>query len=288
MGFLSQRASFWVLAVVGAGIAAGVAAGISSDPRQARTQPSPAEIVAMRFAGVDTMDIGPTAAVAGSAQPATPTAGYALASVDSATIFSPYPVYRSQANSAAAANPAPVNSQPVNSPPVRATSVPPTSVPAASASTASQTASQPAGRGPLPPQLATADDQIPASALAYAAPADEPAAAPAAAPKRPNPPPHPATSSNAVLNAAQIASIRERLKLSSYQDQLWPPVESALKDISYQHKGSGHATIDTTSASVQRLKSAAFPLIMSLSSEQKDEVRSMVRLMGLESLAAEF
>ena len=46
--------------------------------------------------------------------------------------------------------------------------------------------------------------------------------------------------------------------------------------------------IDPDSAPVQRLKSAAFPLIMSLSEDQKQEVRTMVRLMGLENLASQF
>ena len=44
----------------------------------------------------------------------------------------------------------------------------------------------------------------------------------------------------------------------------------------------------TATASVQRLKSAAFPLLMSLSEDQKQEVRTMVRLMGLENLASQF
>jgi hypothetical protein len=39
---------------------------------------------------------------------------------------------------------------------------------------------------------------------------------------------------------------------------------------------------------VQRLKSAAVPLIMSLNDDQKQEVRTMVRLMGLETLASQF
>jgi hypothetical protein len=156
--------------------------------------------------------------------------------------------------------------------------------------------------------LATADDRIPAEALAYAAtPAMPPAraeshGAAATAAKRAVPVAHPASpasASNAVLNSAQIASIRERLKLTSYQDQLWPPVESALRDISWRPGqadaggrkvvSNGHgAIIDPDSAPVQRLKSAAFPLIMTLSEEQKQEVRTMVRLMGLENLAAQF
>jgi hypothetical protein len=179
-------------------------------------------------------------------------------------------------------------------------------------------------RSSLPPQLVTAGVNIPAGALAYAAPdatnaaedrvelamlaaRSETAAAPALAKRAVQPQPRPAgpspanagppSPSNAVLNNAQIASIRERLKLSSYQSQLWPQVESALRDISWQgrsdasHKTAANprgATIDPNSAPVQRLKSAAFPLIMSLSEDQKQEVRSMVRLMGLENLASQF
>ena len=152
---------------------------------------------------------------------------------------------------------------------------------------------------------------MPTEVLAYAGPdADEPAARS----EKPNPAPapakraaqpslsastSPASPSNAVLNSAQIASIRERLRLTSYQSQLWPPVESALRDISWQgHPDAGrkaasnthnsHGTIDPNSVPVQRLKSAAFPLIMSLSDDQKQEVRTMVRLMGLENLASQF
>jgi len=166
-------------------------------------------------------------------------------------------------------------------------------------------------RPSLPPQLVTASVQIPAGALAYAAPDAAEPAMPAAQPesasaaptvaKRAIQPPRPASQSpaspsNAVLNNAQIASIRERLKLTSYQTQLWPPVESALRDITWQGRDASHktaanprgATIDPNSVPVQRLKSAAFPLIMSLSDDQKQEVRTMVRLMGLENLASQF
>ncbi len=152
-------------------------------------------------------------------------------------------------------------------------------------------------------------------ALAYAAPDLDQPAEPVGRPDSPSPVPakravqasHPAASpgptspSNAVLNNAQLASIKERLKLTSYQSQLWPPVESALRDITWQgHPDAGRkvasnalpnghgGSIDPNSPPVQRLKSAAFPLIMSLSEDQKQEVRSMVRLMGLENLAAQF
>jgi hypothetical protein len=299
------------LAVVGAGAAAGVLASFGAEPVRT-SELSPAEIVALRFpAGVS----GPVAAdriaasriaprqIAASDVAKTPApaaidpspgpAGYVLASAESQQIsslmFNPLPTYLSSAQSP------PAQSAPAPSPPARP-------------SRADQApASSPAPRPSLPPQIATADDRIPAEALAYA---NEPAmpaarsesatAAPTAA-KRALPAPHPAaaSASNAVLNSAQIASIKERLKLTSYQNQLWPPVESALRDISWR---PGHAdasgrkvvsngrggTIDPDSAPVQRLKSAAFPLIMTLSEDQKQEVRTMVRLMGLENLAAQF
>jgi hypothetical protein len=309
MGWLSQRASrraFASLAVISAGGIAGLVAGFSANPEQA-SELSPAEIVAMRFPGgpsriasdrITTSGIAMTSALA-TIEPAPAPTGYVLASVgeedSSSLMFNPLPTYSSQAYA-----------PPAHSPPPR-----------------------PA----LPPQLVTASIEIPSGALAYATPdADEPAvpaqpaarpespsAAPAAAkraavqpprPASPNPAsqgpasPAPASASNAVLNSAQIASIRERLKLTSYQDQLWPPVESALRDISW-HQGRADAgrkvasasgtlsnphggTIDPNSVPVQRLKSAAFPLIMSLSDDQKQEVRTMVRLMGLENLASQF
>jgi hypothetical protein len=273
---LTRASSAWALAVIGAGIAAGFIAGLSGDPQQARSGPSAAEVVATSFAGAAT-DPGATASIE---RPA-PTAGYALASVDSATIFSPYPFLQGRPSAnAASANAAPVNVMPANPAPTN-------SEPARAMSTPAPAASQgqPPGHGALPRQLANADDQIPQSALAYAT--DEPVAAP----KRASAPPRPPATSNALLNSAQIASIKERLKLSPYQAQLWPPVESALKDISWQRDPNAHKgarTIDPASPPVQRLKSAAVPLIMSLSGEQKDEVRTMVRLMGLENLAAEF
>jgi hypothetical protein len=296
MGWLSQRASkraLACLAVFGVGGVAGLLAGFSTNPVQTSelsSELSPAEIVAMRFPGhpnrvaQSPVAASPSPATASSTAPSAVSSGYVLASADetdlpaSDLMFSPIPTY----------------SSPARQIPVRSS---------------------------LPPQLVTASVPIPGQALAYAAPEADLRAEPVAPAARPEvasiapmavkravpPPPHPATPSaassgpaspsNAVLNNAQIASIRERLKLSSYQSQLWPQVESALRDISWQgHADASHktaanprgATIDPNSVPVQRLKSAAFPLIMSLSEDQKQEVRSMVRLMGLENLASQF
>jgi hypothetical protein len=303
MGWRSQRASKRILAclaVFGVGGSAGLLAGFSADPVQT-SELSPAEIVALRFPGdssrIASNHIVRSAAPVGIDSSPTP-AGYVLASAGegdpqaSSLLFNPFPTYSSPAYSS----------------------------PTSSSPTSPSPKSSPPSRPSLPPQLVTASAQIPAAALAYAAvdaddraepamPVARPESANAAAPavaQRAIQPPHPASPSaaslgpaspsNAVLNNAQIASIRERLKLTSYQSQLWPAVESALRDIAWQGHpetnrkvaSKGRGSIDPNSMPVQRLKSAAFPLIMSLSEDQKQEVRTMVRLMGLENLASQF
>ena len=96
-----------------------------------------------------------------------------------------------------------------------------------------------------------------------------------------------------VLNDAQIASIKERLHLTPGQEEMWPAVEAALRNIAYTHMRDGRkhgATMQLASADpeVQDLKSAAIPLIMSFNSEQKDEVRNLAHVMGLDQLASQF
>jgi hypothetical protein len=94
-----------------------------------------------------------------------------------------------------------------------------------------------------------------------------------------------------VLNDAQIASIKGRLHLTPDQERMWPSVETALRSIAYakaQAAATAVASLDPDSAEVQDLKSAAFPLILSFSDEQKNEVRSLAHVMGLDRLASEF
>ena len=101
-----------------------------------------------------------------------------------------------------------------------------------------------------------------------------------------------------VLNDAQIASIKSRLHLSPDQEQMWPAVEAALRTIAYsksrdgRRKGGGAtsaevAALDPYGPEVQGLKSAAFPLIMSFSDEQRSEVRGVAHAMGLDQLASQ-
>jgi hypothetical protein len=141
-----------------------------------------------------------------------------------------------------------------------------------------------------------------ASAPAVAAPPPAPPTV-AAKPQTPAAPARYVSSRpGSVLNYAQIASIKKRLNLTPDQEPFWPAVETALRNVSYVGKareikvaslgngtGAGHMTyIDTNSAEVQQLKSAALPLIMRLNDEQKREVKSMAYIMGLESVASVF
>jgi hypothetical protein len=99
-----------------------------------------------------------------------------------------------------------------------------------------------------------------------------------------------------ILDDAQIAGIKHRLHLTPDQERMWPAVEAALRNMAYkrtqqaaargQARGVQAASVDPEA--VEGLKSAAVPLIMSFSSEQKDEVRSLVHVMGLDQLAAQF
>jgi hypothetical protein len=99
--------------------------------------------------------------------------------------------------------------------------------------------------------------------------------------------------SYALLSDGQIAGIKDRLKLTASQESYWPPVETALRAVARKiHAGrqaNPNATgvpIDPDSAEVQQLKSAAMPLLFQLREDQKSEVRSLARIIGLEKVAA--
>jgi hypothetical protein len=108
-----------------------------------------------------------------------------------------------------------------------------------------------------------------------------------------------ARSSN-VLNEAQIASIKRRLKLTAEQERMWPAVEAALRKVVYtkhamEPRGQASqpgvtpvAYIDPTSNEVRQLKSAALPLLMRLNDDQKRELKMLAYVMGLEAVAAQF
>jgi hypothetical protein len=103
--------------------------------------------------------------------------------------------------------------------------------------------------------------------------------------------------SDAVLNDAQIASIKKRLHLTPDQEHMWPAVEASLRKLVYAKapgaaRGRAQASlthaIDPNSAELQNLKSAAVPLVLSFDDDQKRELRTLVQVMGLEKLASQF
>jgi hypothetical protein len=102
---------------------------------------------------------------------------------------------------------------------------------------------------------------------------------------------HVASRPGYMLDDAQIAGIKRRLHLTPEQEEMWPAVESALRHIAFARARDAHrhgGSLDPNSTEVQDLKSAAIPLLMSFSSEQKDEVRNLAHVMGLDQLASQF
>jgi hypothetical protein len=103
----------------------------------------------------------------------------------------------------------------------------------------------------------------------------------------------PVQKSYALLSDAQIAAIKGRLNLSSGQEAYWPAVEEALRRVAAKiheqrqaKSKAGGSPIDPDSEEVQQLKSAAMPLLFQLREDQKQEVRSLARIIGLEAVAS--
>ena len=97
----------------------------------------------------------------------------------------------------------------------------------------------------------------------------------------------------ALLSDIQIAGIKERLRLSSAQESYWPPVENALRAVARKIHATRQANpsvtgmpIDPEAEEVQQLKSAAMPLLFQLREDQKSEVRSLARIIGLQKVAS--
>jgi hypothetical protein len=148
-----------------------------------------------------------------------------------------------------------------------------------------------------PPQTPALSEPL-RQAYASSTPADLEAAkiaAPAALPPKPKLAAKPAPQkSYALLSDVQIAGIKERLRLSSDQESYWPAVENALRAVARRihsaRQVDPHATgvpIDPDAPEVQQLKSAAMPLLFQLREDQKQEVRTLARLIGLEKVAAQ-
>lgn len=170
--------------------------------------------------------------------------------------------------------------------------------------TASLAAPEPATTGSLAPvdEAAPVSRQGPSQVLAYAA--EPPARAEKVGPPvpwvgqpQPAAPAKPKQSAKrssnfAILSDEQIASVKERMKLTPYQAQHWPAIEAALRKIALKlnrNKSVGEATaaaLDPNGPEVEELKSAAMPVLFTLTEDQKREVRTLARVIGLESVAS--
>ena len=237
----------------------------------ARHEISPADVVALRFPAdydeADTTD-------------AAPSATYALASVaearpyDSAILFNPNANWPAQAS--AAVEPAPQ---------------------ASVTTAAAEAAPTPEIKAEYKPEPKAAPKAEP-KPVVVASRSVAPHAAPHVASHHEVP--HPRRESGVLFNNAQLASIKTRLKLSDYQEQYWPAVAAALHALGQRaaraavRQASAYASegplsgIDPDGPEVQQLKSAAFPLIMSMNDEQKNQVRMLAHVMGLEQVASSF
>ena len=95
------------------------------------------------------------------------------------------------------------------------------------------------------------------------------------------------------LNDGQIAGIEKRLRLTQQQAEHWPAVAAALRDIGrryFQRRGqhqNAALKVDVNSPEVQRLIETATPLILQLREDQKREVRQLVRIIGLQTIASQ-
>ena len=97
----------------------------------------------------------------------------------------------------------------------------------------------------------------------------------------------------AQATAIDIGRIRGALRLTSQQEPLWGPVETALRDIVRQQQAHTEqagfirrvsnrvVSIVMTSAAVERLARAARPLIAALDERQKQAANTLAQEMGL-------
>jgi len=260
----SRKRGLAGLAVLGATIVAGLLAAWGVSPGES-SQIAPVDVVALRFPAdwINDETTGAAQAEASAPRPAS----FQLASADARDVslmFNPRPT--------AVAVAAPVLSPLAVAP-----------EPKAETKAETKPETKPQAKSEPKSEIKSA----PTRSVAAAAPQRK------AAPRK---------NSGELFNDAQLASIKTRLKLTEYQEQYWPPVENALRAISHavahgtppRTTALGYANesrlaqIDPDSAEVQQLKSAAFPLIMSMNDDQKQQVRNIAHVMGLERVASSF
>jgi hypothetical protein len=97
-----------------------------------------------------------------------------------------------------------------------------------------------------------------------------------------------------------IARFKSALQLNAHQERHWPRVEAALRAMDRDKESDtgdrgmlrriGHRAADIviSAANIQRLVSAARPLMKTLDDDQRSKALTLARAMGLGSVAAHF
>ena len=100
--------------------------------------------------------------------------------------------------------------------------------------------------------------------------------------------------SHLTLNEGHIARLRAVLKLNAVQQTLWPPVAAAMRSVIREQRGATSEPVQLASSSrsaaldsskVQRVMTAAMPLLATLSEEQKRHARQFAHSLGLDGEA---
>ncbi|HEY1154454.1 MAG TPA: hypothetical protein VGE73_11420 [Pseudolabrys sp.] len=163
---------------------------------------------------------------------------------------------------------------------------------------AATTPAMPPLSDPAAPTPADLLRQAYANESQLAAPASDlalPDIAPIMSPPLPSPRPKLADmqKSYTLLSDMQIAGIKTRLQLTAAQAKHWPAVEDALRAVANKMHAMKQANPQSTTITLgpdtpemQRLKTAATPLLAQLREDQKREVRALARIIGLDAIAS--
>lgn len=100
-----------------------------------------------------------------------------------------------------------------------------------------------------------------------------------AAIERRRPQPRPPQPADAVLSDTQIASMKQRLRLTADQEPYWQPVEASLRLLAWDRRPGSRPRLDPTS--LGQFMEAAGLFISTLSTRQRNELQALVHIVGL-------
>ena len=82
-----------------------------------------------------------------------------------------------------------------------------------------------------------------------------------------------------MFNDAQIASIKNRLKLTEEQEPYWQEVEASLREVVWDRSRGDRPRLEPSS--LERLMEAAAPFVATLSAKQRSEIQALANIVGL-------